>query len=310
MDKVIIQRETYDWPFLRHGPLDPDTGNTDTVTVTRDGVQLLAHRRFTRAIGVTDAVIPGLFPFDGCRFAFHRADPLKQAIGDSIIKGHGKYGGVIAIAARFNIVTELTERVVLAVMGTDDNDTPAPDKQCRRCIQYALYILVECRFVDNHHALQTTDVGWPGRERSNLEPAGKADPIGRNHPGVALFVLVLEEKLLDGRDVLCLLCCDDPGELGHVADEFQPFLFGITDVVDVVAASGFLRPGDQGRVKPPGKGDAGTTAFRDSQNGHIKFETFHLVGHQHTVCKRVEAERDFPGPRRKLIPFNGTDSGR
>ena len=87
MDKVIIQRETDDGPFLRHGPFDPDTGNTDTVTVTRDGVQLLTHRRFTRAIGVTDAVIPGLFPLDGCHFAFHGADPLKQAIRDCIIEG-------------------------------------------------------------------------------------------------------------------------------------------------------------------------------------------------------------------------------
>ena len=91
------------------------------------------------------------------------------------------------------------------------------------------------------------------------------------------------------------MCGNHAGEFGHVADKLQAFLFGVADVVDVIAASSFLRTGNQRGVEPPGERDAGSTAFRDSQNGHVITQAFSLVRHQNTVLERVEGKRDVTG---------------
>ena len=164
-------------------------------------------------------------------------------------------------------------------------------------------IRVEGCLVDNDVALQAADVRRSARQGAHLKAAGEPNAIRGDVLGLATFVLVFEEELLDARDAFALGTRDHPGELGAVADRLQALFFGVADVIDVVATRGLAGRSDQSLVQHRAKGDARASAFRNGDDRRLERSDLALVQHQDAIGQRVEAVRNCADAGRQIVPF-------
>ncbi|MFG0742905.1 hypothetical protein ACF8NH_15180 [Providencia sp. TYF_10] len=102
-----------------------------------------------------------------------------------------------------------------------------------------------------------------------MEATGKAYTIRGNFAGIAFLILIIKQKLFNFRDILSLLLGNYTGKFPHITNKLQAFFLGIPNVKHVIAACGFLCPGNQRGVKPPRKGDPRASPFRDGNDGFI-----------------------------------------
>ena len=219
--EVIVERQPNHRPLFAHGVFNPDARQADAAAVARDGIELLAHGGLAHTIGVADLAVPLPLAFGRGRCALHEAHAFVQAVGDCIVERDRDHGRICTIAPGLDVAAQLSERVVLAVVGTDDRDLAAPDQERGGRLQHALHIRVEGCLVDNDVALQAADVRRSARQGAHLKAAGEPNAIRGDVLGLATFVLVFEEELLDARDAFALGTRDHPGELGAVADRLQ-----------------------------------------------------------------------------------------
>ncbi|MNN27386.1 hypothetical protein D3C81_1409210 [compost metagenome] len=189
-------------------------------------------------------------------------------------------------------------------MGADDDDAAAPDQERRGGIEDGGNVAVKCRLVDDDLTLQAANAGRVAGQRNDLETGGVADAVSVDLPGVAGFVLVIEQKLFNLADAGCLSLSHHAAELGAIADELQAFLFRVADVETVHAARRLLRSCSNHGVQRLSKGDAGAAAFFAKFDLCLYTQPVHLVRHQYPFGDGVVAFRDLANAWRKFIPFN------
>ncbi len=157
--------------------------------------------------------------------------------------------GALALAGA-DLVDQLVEGIVVAIVGADDPDLVAPHEHGHRGLDEADQVRREGRLVDHHHALLAAQVRRAAGERDDaLARLGEVDAVGLDF----LVAVVVEDAFLDlaGGQV------EGPRPHGARLDVFQGHVLRGADVEDVGAV---IAGGDQHIVCrfAPGEADAST----------------------------------------------------
>ena len=133
----------------------------------------------------------------------------------------------VGVAACAHIVDQLIERVVLAVVGADDADLPAPHGHGHGGLEQLFDVVHKGGFV-NHQPFTGAPLGaqvaWVAGEGLNLVAAVEVDAVAED-----LLVFLFQHRLLNlagGR-------IEGLGPVGTVLDEALGHLLVVGDVVDV-----------------------------------------------------------------------------
>src|SRR3546814_4148496 len=95
---------------------------------------------------------------DVCSSDLLQADALIEAFSNGIIKSVANDIGVLAIFPGADIVDQLVERVLVAIVGRDDQDLAAPDDEGHACLQQFLRIVVESELVEDRSEEHTSEL--------------------------------------------------------------------------------------------------------------------------------------------------------
>ncbi|WP_267435136.1 hypothetical protein [Sphingomonas sp. GM_Shp_1] len=126
----LAQGQAHDMVVRRHTRVDCGGGQVDARSLGGDDVQFLLG---CVAIGLAQLGFPGCLGLGGPLLAVDEANALVEPLREGILE---RQAIDIALAlARPNVLDELVERIVLAVMGRDDDDTPAPHEHGERRLQ-------------------------------------------------------------------------------------------------------------------------------------------------------------------------------
>ena len=174
----------------------------------------------------------------------------------------------VRTAAGADVVDQLVERVLGAVVGRDHAHQPAPHRERQRGLQQFGQVVMEGGLVDHGAALFAAQVGGPRAERDDFVSGGEADAIGEH-----VAALVLERDLLDRVRRLVEL----PRPRGRRLDELARHVAVVAEVPGVHPGRGRGRERGVGGLGP---GDPDAARFLGDLDRGVVGDPAHLVGQE------------------------------
>ncbi|MDT4839223.1 hypothetical protein FQZ97_730080 [compost metagenome] len=213
--------------------------------------------------------------------ALAQAHSLIEAAGHRFLEGAAEQQTLAFLGA--DLLDQLIEGVVGAVVGADDVHLAAPYEQGQGRLEQLLEILVEGRFVNHHHALAAPQVGRPTGEGDDAEAGRKTDGVGLD---VLVGIFVRPDAFLD----LAGGIVEGPRPHGAGLDVLHRHVLVVAQVIDSLALGLAAGGGHQHVVGRLGPGQADPARLLADLERRAQADPVLLVVEQDVV----EGEQDVP----------------